>query len=383
MAEVRFPVEVQDDLDINNVDFPSREQLLREGRTTLQQLPIISASLVGTNSNFGDNLASLSVNVVPGRAALITGVSASCSGPAQVYSASTTIVKNLTAVTGTSGTAVNVVFGANGGTYQEPCNMLVGSEGAYSFSIKYLGVSPSQRPYVAGKIETIDFTADYNFKAKRMIMVIGESTSWSAMENDANGIAYAGEKLWGFQLVNKMKLAGKSVRLVNKAFGQMSSNHMEYARRSNYFDCDYDAIFVNLGQNDCVNTSSGLSVVTPQATFKANLANIIAMRNANRPNAPVIFVSCFPTDVAAITNYRTWMQQVSQDTSVGGGTINNVWFIDGSTSFTLNPTATADLNFSISNRIANGRVHYSGEGQGLNATNVFNAIQSMDWYTDF
>ena len=371
-------------IQIEDIQFPSEAQLLREGRANLIQAPIYSTPLA-TNSNFGAILLNLQLRNVPGRAALLTGLTASCTGPAQVYTNTANIMKQLgNNLAGQAVSTLNAVWGVNGGIITSNQRTLVYSEGLVDLVIKYLGEDNSPTPYVGGSISVIDFTADFNYWAKKKILVIGESTSWSSMENDANGIAYPGDKLWCFQVAAAMRQAGKSVRLINKAFGSMSSNHMEYARRSGFYDCDYDAIFVNLGQNDANTAASGLGTLTPEARYKEQLANIIAMRNKGKgKNVPIVFISCFPTDVATIPNYRTWMQDVAQDTLVGGGIINNVWFIDGSAAFPLNGTPTADLNFATSNRVAGQRIHYSGEGQTYNAEYVLSQIITQNWYNNF
>jgi hypothetical protein len=198
------------------------------------------------------------------------------------------------------------------------------------------------------------------------------------METDANNVAYAGEKLAPFVVTNYMRNNNKSVRLINKAFGSMSSNHMEYGRRSGFYDVKADLYILNLGINDA-------SIPTTEATFKSNLANIITHRNTFNKNSPIIFVSCFPTDAYSsnIASYRTWMSDVANDTSVGGGTSNKVYYINGNNSFTLNSNATLDTNFAKTNRSAGNRVHYSGEGQNLNAQLVISNMITYDWYASF
>lgn len=372
-------------LKVEDIQFPSFQQLLREGRAIQANMPIITTANTGT-VNFGASLGAITYNSTPGRATLITSVTASATGMVQAYGSSSNISKNLGAnLLGQVPTTMNAVFGSNGGSATLNPMVLLGSEGKYDLNFRYIGADGGAKPYVGGGIYGIDFTADYNFDARKVIGIIGESTSWSSMETDPNGVTWPGEYLWGFQVNNMMRRLGKSVRLVNKAYGSMSSNHMEFSRRSNYYDFDYDLLFVNMGINDSIAANSGLGVITPEATFKANMSKIIAMRNNFRPNAPIVFVSCFPTDAASpnVANTRTWMQQVATDPSQGGGTENNVWFIDGNAAFNLNPIATDDTNFAVSNRSSGNRIHYSGLGQSLNAQLVLNQIQNMAWFNGF
>lgn len=364
-----FPVEIS--------GFPSLLQLAAEGRATNQSTGPISTQITTATVNFGASLAGIKLTVTTGRAFIVTSIAASAaSGPVQAYSSSNLISKVFgSALAGQVFSGIDTVFGANGGSICINPLVLIGSEGSVDVNFKSLMPNGSTPPYVSATIHGIDITADFNFSAKKKIMWIGESTSWGSMETDSTGVAFPGEALAPFVVTNFMRRNGKSVRLINKAFGGMSSNNMEYARRSGFYDISADLYVINMGVNDA-------SAAVSQTTYKANLANMIKHRNTFNPTAPIIFVSCYPTDFN-VANYRTWMQDVANDTSAGGGTVNNVYFLDGTTSFALNGTPSLDTNFAVSNRSTGNRVHYSGLGQALNAAVITNALSSYPWYNNF
>lgn len=336
---------------IRDSQFPSIQQLLREGIPFKTQIPNYSAPNTNT-VNFGDEIATLTHKNEPGRASLITTINTSATGPVQVE---------------------GTVFGEKGGNSESNSEILLGSADSYELKYKYIGQNGQVTPYIGGSISGVEFTADYNYAAKKVIGIIGGTTSYSGMEDDPSGNPYPGEYLWCFQITNFFKYLKKSVRLVNKSVKNLTSTKMESLRKSNFYDFDYDLLLVNLGPEN-----------STEIEFKGNISKIISMRNTNRPGVPLVFISCFPTDKNPVQtqNQRDWMQQIATD-PVSAGPLNNIWFIDGSNSFGLNSIPTDDINFAISNRSAGNRENYSGFGQALNANKVFIELQTMTWFNDF
>lgn len=371
---------------VNSININGRDvsliQLMRESRSIKASTGPISTTPKSNTLAFGATCSGgASLAVAPGRAALILSLQASSTGQVQAYSSNTNIVKLFgSALLGQAISGIDQVFGPNGGGVSQQTNIMLGSEGNFDIQFRYLGTAGGVEPYNSASIQFLDITADFHYDAKKVIMIVGESTSWSSMETDPSAVAYPGESLYGFRLCDSLRTQGKSVRLVNKAFGSASSNHVENARRSGYYDIPYDLMVVSLAINDAF---AGTSI----AAYKKNLRNLIIQRNRNwnpatQPQKPsVVFMSCPPTDVN-VAAYRTAMQEVAADAEIGG-TANRVYFNDGTGAFLLNATPTADLNFALSNRTAGNRIHYSGPGHNLIFLNLFQTVLSTPFYTAF
>jgi hypothetical protein len=202
---------------------------------------------------------------------------------------------------------------------------------------------------------------------------------------------YTGEVLWTERLLTQMIKDGKSVRRVGLEFGGSSilrSWYGAFQKRSINTVPKIDLYLCEFGANDAslsFNDGDGATLAWPtkkRDIFKTRLAKFIEHRDTYNPTAPVVFISpVLLDDDYTNSNSRTYqdagangqyggvsmtrieiarrlVQEVANDSFYGGGTANNVYYINGLDSCGLGNVANQDyvpfyINDSIINGVAN------------------------------
>ena len=171
--------------------------------------------------------------------------------------------------------------------------------------------STTQAVFVECVPNGIDITNDLNFSAKKVFALLSDSVGHTAAGNNVYGDEY-----WPFLLKNRFLDDGKSIRLVNKAFGGATSTTAVQLVRNGYLNFPFDFLMISIGYNDAARTSS--SWASFRATFKSNMTKIIDCAKRANPNS--IIMVCQPyspwsTDTNRVSNMadvRLALQEVQQ-----------------------------------------------------------------------
>lgn len=133
--------------------------------------------------------------------------------------------------------------------------------------------------WVRGGVVATKVSSDFNRKADRVLMKIGDSIS-DGINTDANG-----EDTWDFKTRDTLEvLTGKRWRIVNKALSGATSSNLEAARVSGQLSPrQVDMIVYQLGMNDADATA-----------YPTNLANLIKWKKRTYPLAVLLVVGPTP-----------------------------------------------------------------------------------------
>ena len=167
-------------------------------------------------------------------------------------------------------------------------------------------------PDIGMHINGIEFTADFNFNAKKKLLYCGDSISWSLVGNwrpqdmgynysgnrkeiNSPYPDYFGDELAPFRLVNTLRsqVDPESIRLVNKGFGGSKlATDQWFASRSGMYTIDWNMMVMQAGVNDSVDVQTPLR----QLTMQQRIQDMVAKRNNDgRADYPMVF--CTPPAV--------------------------------------------------------------------------------------
>jgi len=281
---------------------------------------------------------------------------------------------------------------------------------------------------------------------------------WTAQPGQTDP-PFAGENLWGERLVRQMLKDGKSARRVDFSFG--GSNILRgwfgALQKGIINKAKIDLYLCEFGANDAIlNFNDGTGATFQWSTvkrdlFKTRLALFIEHRDMFNPSAPVVFISpAIIDDNYTLNTSRTYqdsgangqyggvsmtrveiarrlVEEVATSSTYGGGTANNVYYIDGLESSTVaeyvpfyindsgswakqiglrhgtyNTTNGAisydsgfgagvdcqDMFFKWSSngtneQVAAARVHLSAMHHEAHKNNIYDKISGYSWYNDF
>jgi len=360
-------------IDVSINGFPSIEQLSQEGELFRYGSSFTTSTFPTTRPTVTLWSQILSLDAVPdyGRALLVYGFH--ISGDSSVAWLLATDQGRFSNIQG-SISSEEGILGPNGGSDFSNSRFIVYEKGGCRLKV-YSG--STAKPYVAAGFNAINITADFHFKAKYIYLLAGDSTTVGSMGTDVNGANYIGQDLYAFRITNKLRASGFDCRLVNKGKSSETSRQFFQALQAGYYDVEYDVFNVSYGLNDA-NVGNTYGAIISISEYKSNLIAAITHRNNHRPHAPVIFFAPSPTDLSSIAGniqtYRDACQDVATNTANGGGSINNVWFYDQSTAFTLSSTPSTDINIRDIERAAGQRLHPSGLAHGLIANGAYTVL---------
>ena len=167
-------------------------------------------------------------------------------------------------------------------------------------------------PDIGMHINGIEFTADFNFNAKKKLLYCGDSISWSLVgnwrpqdmgynysgnrkETNSPYPNYFGDELAPFRLVNTLRSQTdpESIRLVNKGFGGSKlATDQWFATRSGLYTMDWNMMVMQAGVNDAVDVQTPLR----QLTMAQRIQDMVTKRNNDgRADYPMVF--CTPPAV--------------------------------------------------------------------------------------
>jgi len=164
-------------------------------------------------------------------------------------------------------------------------------------------------PDIGMHINGIEFTADFNFNAKKKLLYCGDSISWSLLGNykpQDMGYNYSGnrkestnpypnyfgDELAAFRLVSALRsqASPESIRLVNKGFGGSKfSSDQWFSMRSGMYTIDWNLMVMQAGINDATDVQTPLR----QLTMGQRVIDMVEKRNEDgRADYPMVF--CTP-----------------------------------------------------------------------------------------
>ena len=167
-------------------------------------------------------------------------------------------------------------------------------------------------PDIGMHINGIEFTADFNFNAKKKLLYCGDSISWSLVGNwktQDMGYNYSGnrkegsnpypdyfgDELAAFRLVSALRSQAdpESIRLVNKGFGGSKlATDQWFATRSGLYTIDWNMMVMQAGVNDATDVQTPLR----QLTMGQRIQDMVEKRNEDgRADYPMVF--CTPPSV--------------------------------------------------------------------------------------
>jgi lysophospholipase L1-like esterase len=203
---------------------------------------------------------------------------------------------------------------------------------------------------------------DLNFSADKVYLHLGDSITAAG-----TGIT---DKRYGYdwQTLAYWKDRGSSVRMINKSVSGTTSTFHETRRAGGAYDFpQLDVIGYSLGMND-----AGQSI--PTATYKTNVKNLIAWKQAQHPNAKLIVYGATPaendTTETALVALRTAASE-----AVAEASDSKVKYLSLGGSFDRKVSS----NYASSDT-AGSRVHPSNNGHA----GIFAAIKTfLDANPDF
>lgn len=167
-------------------------------------------------------------------------------------------------------------------------------------------------PDIGMHINGIEFTADFNFNAKKKLLYCGDSIAWSLVgswrpqdmgynysgnrrETNSPYPDYFGDELAAFRLVNALRSQAdpESIRLVNKGFGGSKlATDQWFASRSGMYTIDWNMMVMQAGVNDAIDVQTPLR----QLTMGQRIKDMVEKRNNDgRADYPMVF--CTPPSV--------------------------------------------------------------------------------------
>tara|TARA_E500000305_G_C4027013_1_gene242422 strand:+ start:2514 stop:5198 length:2685 start_codon:yes stop_codon:yes gene_type:complete len=187
--------------------------------------------------------------------------------------------------------------------------LVLGSGSRVSLTFTPYPETGQTEPDVGMHINGIEFTADFNFNAKKKLLYCGDSISWSLVGNwktqdmgynysgnrkeGSNPYpSYFGDELAAFRLVNALRSQTnpESIRLVNKGFGGSKlATDQWFASRSGMYTIDWNMMVMQAGVNDATDVQTPLR----QLTMGQRIQDMVEKRNEDgRAEYPMVF--CTP-----------------------------------------------------------------------------------------
>jgi hypothetical protein len=187
--------------------------------------------------------------------------------------------------------------------------LVLGSGSRVSLTFTPYPETGQTEPDVGMHINGIEFTADFNFNAKKKLLYCGDSISWSLVGNwktQDMGYNYSGnrkegsnpypdyfgDELAAFRLVNALRSQAdpESIRLVNKGFGGSKlATDQWFATRSGLYTIDWNMMVMQAGVNDATDVQTPLR----QLTMGQRIQDMVEKRNEDgRAEYPMVF--CTP-----------------------------------------------------------------------------------------
>jgi hypothetical protein len=190
--------------------------------------------------------------------------------------------------------------------------LVLGSGSRVSLTFTPYSQSGQTNPDIGMHINGIEFTADFNFNAKKKLLYCGDSISWSLVGNykpqdmgynysgnrkeSSNPYPdYFGDELAAFKLVSSLRSQSdpESIRLVNKGFGGSKlATDQWFATRSGLYTIDWNMMVMQAGVNDATDVQTPLR----QLTMAQRIQDMVTKRNDDgRKKYPMVF--CTPPSV--------------------------------------------------------------------------------------
>jgi hypothetical protein len=245
--------------------------------------------------------------------------------------------------------------------------LVLGSGSRVSLTFTPYPQSGQTKPDVGMHINGIEFTADFNFNAKKKLLYCGDSISWSLVGNykpqdmgynysgnrkeSSNPYPdYFGDELAAFKLVSSLRSQSnpESIRLVNKGFGGSKlATDQWFATRSGLYTIDWNMMVMQAGVNDATDVQTPLR----QLTMAQRIQDMVTKRNDDgRKEYPMVF--CTPPSVD--DKYDGTSARVCLD--------QRVLIASESYTATFSSTSGSEINFGT----PSGDRIYKIEGDGTN-----------------
>ena len=263
--------------------------------------------------------------------------------------------------------------------------LVLGSGSRVSLTFTPYPQSGQTKPDVGMHINGIEFTADFNFNAKKKLLYCGDSISWSLVGNykpqdmgynysgnrkeSSNPYPdYFGDELAAFKLVSSLRSQSdpESIRLVNKGFGGSKlATDQWFATRSGLYTIDWNMMVMQAGVNDATDVQTPLR----QLTMAQRIQDMVTKRNDDgRKKYPMVF--CTPPSVD--DKYDGTSARVCLD--------QRVLIASESYTATFNSTSASEINFGTT---PSGDRIYKIEGDGTNDLEMKGGVADEVYRLDF
>ena len=262
--------------------------------------------------------------------------------------------------------------------------LVLGSGSRVSLTFTPYSQSGQTNPDIGMHINGIEFTADFNFNAKKKLLYCGDSISWSLVGNykpqdmgynysgnrkeSSNPYPdYFGDELAAFKLVSSLRSQSdpESIRLVNKGFGGSKlATDQWFATRSGLYTIDWNMMVMQAGVNDATDVQTPLR----QLTMAQRIQEMVTKRNDDgRKKYPMVF--CTPPSVD--DKYDGTSARVCLD--------QRVLIASESYTATFNSTSASEINFGT----PSGDRIYKIEGDGTNDLEMKGGVADEVYRLDF
>jgi len=279
----------------------------------------------------------------------------------------------------------SLAVGDGGSSTMNLDGLVLGSGSRVSLTFTPYPQSGQTKPDVGMHINGIEFTADFNFNAKKKLLYCGDSISWSLVGNykpqdmgynysgnrkeSSNPYPdYFGDELAAFKLVNSLRSQSdpESIRLVNKGFGGSKlATDQWFATRSGLYTIDWNMMVMQAGVNDATDVQTPLR----QLTMAQRIQDMVTKRNDDgRKKYPMVF--CTPPSVD--DKYDGTSARVCLDQRV----------LIASESYTakFDSTSASEINFGTT---PSGDRIYKVEGDGTNDLEMKGGVADEVYRIDF
>lgn len=252
----------------------------------------------------------------------------------------------------------------------------------------WITTATSTKPKVDVRFQSEIYSANQDFDSDNVCIIDGDSiANEGAMGNDAGGKPYLKASHFTGRMQQFFRDNGKRCNIQNRAVANTTVNGGWFLMdKMGVFDLiKAKLLIIAFGMNDA-ETARGVTTTI----YENTIVEKIKWAKSVNPNIEIIVIAPSPTDstsrVANIAAYRTAAQNAANNATYGT-TARGVYFYNAGTSFTLNPTASADTNFLSTERSDGNRIHPSGLGQALYWDNPTNGglkavIQQTKFYLE-
>jgi hypothetical protein len=262
--------------------------------------------------------------------------------------------------------------------------LVLGSGSRVSLTFTPYSQSGQTNPDIGMHINGIEFTADFNFNAKKKLLYCGDSIAWSLVGNykpqdmgynysgnrkeSSNPYPdYFGDELAAFKLVSSLRSQSdpESIRLVNKGFGGSKlATDQWFATRSGLYTIDWNMMVMQAGVNDATDVQTPLR----QLTMAQRIQEMVTKRNDDgRKKYPMVF--CTPPSVD--DKYDGTSARVCLD--------QRVLIASESYTATFSSTSASEINFGT----PSGDRTYKIEGDGTNDLEMKGGVADEVYRLDF